>query len=156
MSKAHRPNRLAQCLNAPGGIKAEDALFRAGAAIEMRRDKGLEHIEQRLDQLGHLIANVGASPSEGARKDLHRLSNDVLSVAALFGREGLGDAAYSLCELLTDLEARHAWDAAPVRVHYEAMRILRTPDLISPEAQARLVKELHKVSRAGPRILPTL
>ncbi len=146
MTNAQRPNRLAQCIGAPGGIKADDALFRAGAAIEMRRDKALDHIEARLAQLGASIAAAGSAPDERARKDMHRLSNDVLSIAGLFGRDALGNAAHSLCELLTELEARGAWDAASVRVHYEAMRILRTPDHLSPAEQGKLLAGLGRVS----------
>lgn len=146
MTHSRHRNRLAQCIGAPGGIKADDALFRAGGAIEMRRDKALEHIEQRLNQLGGAIASVGSMPDASVRKDLHRLSNDVLSIAGLYGREGLGSAAGSLCELLAELEARSAWDAASVRVHYEAMRILRTPEHLSATEQGKLVAGLGRVS----------
>jgi len=49
-------------------------------------------------------------------------------VAGVFGLGQLGEAAFSLCELVDHLGETGAWSLEPVMVHLSTLRLFRHPD----------------------------
>jgi hypothetical protein len=121
-------NRLAKMVKEPGGVRIGQALDQAGQNLDTIQEQCLEAMDAQIDEMERLCADGGRQPPEDTKNQLYDLGNDVLAVAGAFQLAELGQAAFSLCELVDRLRSRGRWNQAAVEVHLSAFRLLRQPD----------------------------
>ena len=121
-------NRLGKMVKAPGGVRIGQALDQAGQNLESIQVACLEAMDAQIDEMEKLCAEGGRQPSDDTKHRLYDLGNDVLAVAGAFDLKELGQASFSLCELVDRLRSRGKWNKAAVEVHLSAFRLLRQPD----------------------------
>jgi hypothetical protein len=124
-----RPNRLARLLSEPGGISAGDALRKAAENLESIRESSLSSLDEHLARIEALRRDAGGKASAETEEAIYRLSNSIHAIAGLFGLDQLGEAAFSLCELIDRQRERGRWSPEAVDVHLSAFRLFRHPDL---------------------------
>lgn len=118
-------NRLAKLIGVPGGISVGDALQRASVELESIRESCMQALDGKLTAL----AALSSEPASIARDDaMYVLSNEIFGEGGAFGLEELSAVAYSLCTMLDSTERASARGPI-IRVHIEAMRALRHPDM---------------------------
>jgi len=120
-------NRLAKLIRKPGGVKLNEAVRQAEENLKSVQDSCLEALDGYLAEIERLHVEGGSKPSEAAKESIYQLANDIHGMAGVFGLGDLGDAAFSLCELVDRLRAAGRWNAASVEVHLSALRLLRLP-----------------------------
>ncbi|MET0544694.1 MAG: hypothetical protein ABWZ40_00125 [Caulobacterales bacterium] len=146
MDDLQRQTGLAAFIDRADGIDAEEALSRADLHLAAMKDKVHKSLADSVQEIGALIGD--AAPSEPDMRRLYHLSDGVLSVASLYGKEALGRAAYSLCDLLHAFGNQRCWNAAAVRLHHDAMRLLQAAPHPSADDSAHLLRGLEKVVAA--------
>jgi hypothetical protein len=118
-------NRLAKLIATPGGVTIADALQQASVELESIRESCMDALDEKL----RLLTLLNAEPTTPARDEsMYYISNEVFGEAGVFGLEELSSVAYSLCTML-DAGERAPTRGAIIRVHIEAMRALRHPDM---------------------------
>ena len=131
MSKVKRiswENRLGKMLREPGGISVDHALRKAAENLESIRESSLSAVDGQIGLIEAQCRTAGSQPSAFHRAEIYRLANEIHGVAGVFGLNQLGEAAFSLCELIDHLgEAQH-WSAEAIGVHLSALRLFRHPD----------------------------
>jgi hypothetical protein len=140
-------NRLAKLVRKPGGVKLNEAVLQAEENLKSVQDSCLEALDGYLAETERLHVEGGAKPSEEAKESIYQLANDIHGMAGVFGLGDLGDAAFSLCELVDRLRAAGRWNAASVEVHLSALRLLRVPG----EGHADMLEGLRRVVARIPR-----
>jgi hypothetical protein len=121
-------NHLGEVMRKPGGRRIADAVDQAEKSLEEIREPCLETLDAQLGQLDRLCAEGGAHPADKLKQDIYVISNEVHAVAGVFGLTSLGDAAFSLCELVDSFRSLERWNQAAVTVHLTSFRLLRNPD----------------------------
>ena len=141
-------NRLTKMIREPGGMRVEDALEGAKANLETIREGCLEAVDARLTELDRLHREAGAAPTAELKDAIYAQASDVHSVAGVFGLQELGEAAFSLCDLVDRLRALDRWDPKAIEVHLNALRLFREPQ---PQAAAAVLEGLRRVSGRLPK-----
>jgi hypothetical protein len=136
-------NRLAKLIQQPGGKRIAEALADARANLDEIADLCLGEIDAAIGA----IQGASKSPERTPESfdTVYRASNDMLGLAGLFGREDLGRAAHSLCELL---DRAGGWERLPpvaLKVHVDSLALLRHPEALSPPQLAEILDGLVKV-----------
>lgn len=134
---------LARCLNAPRGITVEAAEQRAQVHLNAIENLAVKEMAACVDSFASYLKLLHGNPPDAVRDELQRLAYVIASSAGTFGREALGAAALSTCELIDVFRQKHTWDREAIDVHCDAMRLLL--DLPAAEATI-LVRGLSKVT----------
>jgi len=121
-------NRLSKMVREPGGVRMGQALEQAETNLDTIQEQCLEAMDAQIEEMEKLCAEGGRQPPEDTKNQLYDLGNDVLAVAGAFDLKELGQASFSLCELVDRLRSRGKWNQAAVEVHLSAFRLLRQPD----------------------------
>jgi hypothetical protein len=121
-------NRLAKMVKEPGGVRIGQALDQAEQNLETIQVACLEAMDAQIEEMERLCAEGGRQPPEETKNRIYDLGNDVLAVAGAFEFKELGQAAFSLCELVDRLRSCAKWNQAAVEVHLSAFRLLRQHD----------------------------
>ncbi len=121
-------NRLTKMVKEPGGVRIGQALDQAGQNLDTIQEECLLAMDGQIEEMEKLCADGGRQPPEEVKNKIYDLSNDVLAVAGAFDLKELGQASFSLCELVDRLRSRARWNQAAVEVHLSAFRLLRQPD----------------------------
>jgi hypothetical protein len=121
-------NRLSRLLREPGGITVGHALRKAAENLETIREPTLAALDEHLARIEQLRHEAGRKASVETKEAIYRLSNAIHSIAGVFGLHQLGEAAFSLCELIDRQRERGRWSPEAVDVHLAAFRIFRRPD----------------------------
>ncbi len=121
-------NRLAKMVREPGGLRIGQALEQAETNLDAIREASLQAMDAQIDELDRLCAEGGRKPADAIKDQMYDLANDVLAVAGAFELGELGQAAFSLCELVDRLRTRGQWNQAAVEVHLSAFRLLRNQE----------------------------
>jgi hypothetical protein len=117
------PNRLAKMVGSKG-VSRSSAIQRAQANLVSMRDEGVAYINLNLD--GLIAAFVAPSDDKAKQAEtLYEFSDAISSTAKVFGMEDLGNAAYSLCQLLSDADPERGANRGAVKAHIDGMQILR-------------------------------
>jgi hypothetical protein len=103
-------NRLAKVVFMPGGKTIAQALDDAQASLEDIRAESLGVLRAKLEEIQALGKKSEKDPKAADIQHLYALSGEVLDIAGLFGLPELGQAAFSLCELIDRLKAKKAWN----------------------------------------------
>lgn len=136
-------NRLAKLVQAPGGRRIADAMAEAHANIAALEDIGLAEIDRAIAAVQQAAGAAEKTPA--SFDQVYAASNEMTGLAGLFGREDLGKAAHSLCELL---DRTGAWERCPpvaLRVHVDSLALLRNPDALSAPELAAILGGLEQV-----------
>ena len=145
-------NPLAGLIDKPGGLRVSEAVAAAEANLESVRGPALERLDAILAEM-EACAGAVAGHDAAALDTLYRLSNEVVGVAGVFGYAPMGEAAYSLCDLLDVSRAAGAWRAAAVAVHLRTLRLLRSQGgpAADPAACQALLEGLRQLAQQHRR-----
>jgi hypothetical protein len=138
-------NRLSKTIWAPGGKTMEKALEDANASLDEVREERLDALRVKLMEIQALGRRCEKNAKLGDIRSLYALASDVNDIAGVFGMPELGQAAFSLCELLDNLGARKVWNWAAVQVHLNGLLLLADPANCPPEARKAVVEGLRQV-----------
>ena len=138
-------NRLSKVIWIPGGKTIAQALEDAQIGLDEIRGESLDILRAKMEAIQALGRKAEKNPTPADVKALYLLSSEVLDTAGLFGLPELGQAAFSLCELLDRLGARKAWNWPAVQVHLHGLLVLADPDKIPPEGRQTVVDGLRQV-----------
>ena len=141
-------NPLAGLIDKPGGLRVSEAVAAAEANLEAVRGPALERLDAVLAQMDACAGAVEGYDA-AAFDLLYRLSNEIVGVAGVFGYAPMGEAAYSLCDLLDVSRAAGTWRAAAVGVHLRTLRLLRQQGgpAADPAACQALLEGLRQLSQ---------
>lgn len=118
-------NRLAAVVRTPGGKTVAEAVHAAETGLESIKDECLDALDATLADMSRLAAAMKTAPSRADIDQLYGYSNDLIGVAGVFSLNAVGDAAYSLCELLDGLIETATWNWPAVEVHLNGLKLLR-------------------------------
>jgi hypothetical protein len=145
-----RENRLRRLVETPGGKPLPDAVRDAALAVEAVSGETLAAVDVALDCLKAAIGEAPANPS--ARRTVYAQASVVAGLAASCGLQGLGQVAFSLCELADRQVSSGAWSSEAARVHLDAMVLLRRPEMARSEAaRSSVLGGLAKVLARIPK-----
>ena len=144
-------NRLAKVVWRPGGKTIAQALDDAQANLEDIRKDSLDLLRGKLEEIQVLGKKSEKDPQPTDIETLYALSGEVLDIAGLFGLAELGQAAFSLCELLDRLKSRKAWNWPAVQVHLHGLLVLADLDKTPPEGRQTVVDGLRQVCQRVAR-----
>lgn len=122
-------NRLAKSMTTKGGMSAAEALSAAQKAVELVRDPTIAEIDANLAEiyeLGEQLQTANAF-DEAALQKMYVCANRVVAMGGVFGLGELGQAAYSLCELVSRFQTLERFQWQMIRVHLDGLRLLRSP-----------------------------
>ena len=128
-------SRLSKIIKQPGGTTVRGALKDAKRNVEKLRLECVAEIDAKLGMIQQKFGQAEQRPADADIDELYRNANDIVGLAGLFDLTDLGEASFSLCELLDRLKGSDHWDWPAVEVHLSALALLRraTPD--APENQ---------------------
>jgi hypothetical protein len=138
-------NRLGKVIWIPGGKTIAQALDDAQGNLDEIRGKELDVLRAKLEEIQKLGKQNELTPNSADIGALYALSSEIIDSAGLFGLAELGEAAFSLCELLDRLRSRKSWNWPAVQVHLHGLLILADPDKIPPDARSAVVDGLRQV-----------
>ena len=138
-------NRLAKAVWTPGGKTIAQALDDAQSELEVLCGESLDVLRGKVEALQALGREKQAAASIDDIQTLYNLSSEVLDIAGLFGMDELGQAAFSLCELLDFLASHRAWNWPAVQVHLHGLLMLADPAKTTPASRAAMVEGLRQV-----------
>jgi hypothetical protein len=138
----YRPEvKLQRLLARPGGLTIEQALARATLNVEKLREQCTTAVDAKIEE----IAALGIQAEINAQA-IYALSDEIFALAGTFKMGEVSQAAYSLCALLSSPEG--AKSAAAIRVHVDALRALRNPEIAANlAATAQVLQGLKNVSK---------
>lgn len=128
MSRHTKRKDLGRFLGIPGGITVATATERASENLDILSERAIGQIDWTLDSFSGYLDLLSGAPPDAVRDELYRLASEIVSLSA-FDRESLGQAAFSLCRLLSVMKEKHEWRRSCVDVHQDAMRSLNRPDV---------------------------
>jgi hypothetical protein len=128
--------RIAQLVNRPGGITATEAVAAAEQSLEGLRDRGLSEIAETIDRMFGIAKEIGRGPDTNRAGELYSQSNSLVGVAGVFGKNGLGEVALSLCTLIERLLLAKSWDGLAIQLHLDSMRLLAATSMGKSEVSA--------------------
>lgn len=135
--------RLKRLLGAGGGIRAEEALAGAERQLEEIRSACLAGIDAKIE----LVSALSADDAPAAHERCYVTSNEIFAEAGVFGLTELSAVAHSLCSLLSAAD-RNKVPKAAIKVHVDAMRVLRTPSVAQHQQMRQAVlSELQALAR---------
>ncbi len=141
--------RLAQLVLRPGGITASEAVAAAELKLEGLRDRGLSEIAATISRMQALAFAIPPNCPKQQGNELYVLSNSLVGIAGVFGKDGLGSMALSLCTLIERLLLAQRWDKPAVALHLDSMRLLCENTISAAElatiesALEQVVKRVH-------------
>ncbi|WP_334162348.1 hypothetical protein [Phenylobacterium sp.] len=139
-------NRLAKTVVKKGGMSAEEAIAAAEARVEQVREPTLADIDRAL----HEILTLGEAQRGGVAPDLlsrmYDEANRIVAVGGVFGLGQLGEAAYSLCELIHRFQSAGRFSWPMVEVHLDGLKLLRHPDEHAEAHRSQVLSGLRQVA----------
>ena len=122
-------NRLSKSVVSRGGMSAAEALSRAQAAVEQVREPTLAEIDASLKEIYGLGAELQGAEAAGEEslQRMYACANRVVAMGGVFGLGELGQAAYSLCELVSRFQTLDRFNWSMIRVHLDGLKLLRNP-----------------------------
>jgi hypothetical protein len=128
-------SRLSKIIRAEGGITVRNALKDANRNLATIRGDCIAEIDLKLTAIHEKFGHAQARPAGADLDELYRLSNDIVGMAGVFEMTALGEAAFSLCELIDHMKAPDEWNWPAVEVHLSGLRVLRHTAPDAPENQ---------------------
>jgi hypothetical protein len=141
-------NRLAKSIVTKGGMSASEALHAAQQAVEQVREPTIAEIDASLGEIYALgdqlkAANTG---DEEALQKMYICANRVVAMGGVFGLGELGQAAYSLCELVSRFQTLERFHWSMIQVHIDGLRLLRHPGDHAAATREEVLKGLRHIA----------
>ncbi len=154
--RIHRPKyALAGMLRKPGGKTVAEAVEAADANLEGLKEAAWPQLDERLAEVEACFGRYGEAYDEALIDEHYRLAVGLIGLPSLCGLDALENAAHSLCDLLDRLRTTGRWDKDGIKVHIQALRLLRN---LAPGEEAiaepvleglRKVRERHAILSAN-------
>ena len=138
-------NRLAKTVVKKGGLSADEAIAAAEERVEQVRQPTLDDIDRGRAEISALAGGLGDGEPR-ALEGMYRQANQVVAVAGVFGLGELGEAAYSLCELISRFQTSGRFSRPMVDVHLDGLKLLRQPQDHSEAHRAQVLSGLRQVA----------
>ena len=138
-------NRLKNALSKTKGLSRNQAVQAATERLEVVRGISLEEIDRTLEEEIVFLSRDIKDVADARVPQLYSAANRIVAVAGIFELTELGEASYSLCELVTRLTDGGIWRREMVMVHAEAMLLLRHPAAQPEAARVALKTGLRKI-----------
>ena len=141
-------NRLAKSVVTKGGMSASEALSRAQEAVNEMREPTIAEIDANLAEIYGLADHLKAVNAfdEEALQKMYICANRVVAMGGVFGLGELGQAAYSLCELVSRFQTLERFQWSMVQVHIDGLRLLRTPGDHAAAIREEVLNGLRQVA----------
>ena len=121
-------NRLAKKALIPNkGKTREEAVANAQERLEGMRDISIAEIDRTIEEIIELGRAIESAEDERVTT-LYAAANRILAIAGVFDLNELGDASYSLCELVSRMDESGIWKRDMVLIHVDAIQVMRNPD----------------------------
>lgn len=120
-----RTTRLSKLIRQPGGTTAGGAVKDARRNLETIRRECIAEIDGTLGLIQQKFGQAVERPNDADLDEFYRSSNEIVGIAGVFDLTELGEAAFSLCELLDRMRMADQWDWPAVQVHLAGLRVLR-------------------------------
>jgi uncharacterized small protein (DUF1192 family) len=139
-------NRLGQLMAKPGGKSAAAAIFDAEANLKSLRAQCLPLMDEKIAEIQAIVARCKATPTPKDLKRLYALGNELLEIAGVNQMGELGEAAFSLCELIDRFVTfrRYSWPA--LQVHLDGLIALRAAEGTPSETTKHVLAGLRQVA----------
>lgn len=138
-------NRLKNALSKTKGMSRTQAVKAATERLELVRGISLAEVDRTLEEEIVVLSREIRDVDDPRVADLYASANRIVAVAGIFDLTELGEASYSLCELITRMTDGGVWRREMVMVHSEAMQILRHAAAQPEAARTALKTGLRKV-----------
>lgn len=141
-------NRLAKSVVTKGGMTATEALSAAQQAVNEMREPTIAEIDANLKEIYALAEamKVTNAYDEEALGRMYICANRVVAMGGVFGLGELGQAAYSLCELVSRFQTLERFQWSMVQVHVDGLRLLRNPGDHAAAIREEVLNGLRKVA----------
>jgi hypothetical protein len=141
-------NRLAKSVVTRGGMSASEALTAATRAVEEIREPTIAEIDANLAEIYALGEELkaGGAFEETALQKMYICSNRVVAMGGVFGLGELGQAAYSLCELVSRFQTLERFQWSMIQVHLDGLRLLRNPGEHAAVIREQVLAGLRQVA----------
>ncbi|WP_374469879.1 hypothetical protein [Phenylobacterium sp.] len=138
-------NRLAKTVVKKGGLSAEQAIAAAEERVEEVRQPTLDDIDRAMAEILALGEGL-REPEPRALQRMYVEANRIVAVAGVFGLGQLGEAAYSLCELISRFQAGGRYSRPMIEVHLDGLKLLRQPESHAEAHRAQVLTGLRQVA----------
>lgn len=141
-------NRLAKSVVTRGGMTAAEALSAAQQAVNEVREPTIAEIDANLTEiygLGEQLKTANAFDEEALQR-MYVCANRVVAMGGVFGLGELGQAAYSLCELVSRFQTLERFQWSMIQVHLDGLRLLRSPGDHAATIREEVLKGLRTVA----------
>ena len=144
-------NRLAAQVRRPGGLSVADALQAAHDNLKSVQAECLAAMDIALADIDAVVARCRREPAPADLDALYTRANEVLEIAGVFGMQELGDAAFSLCDLVDRFRTFERWNLPALEVHLQGLRALRAAAGIDDAATGAVLDGLRQVAARAAR-----
>ncbi len=151
ITHARRKSRLARLIDSAGGVSVGVALDQARANIAGLRERGLQEVARRIEELAAIPLPRDAAPAEGVLQQVYRAAGDVVDAAAPFGLEETCAVAISLCDVVDRMSDSSSPDWRVVEVHARSLRLLNA---LPPEAAGERAQIIDQLAEMVARKFP--
>jgi chemotaxis protein histidine kinase CheA len=138
-------NRLGELMRQPGGRSAIEALRGAEKRLDKISDDLLRGLDRCIARMETAAGQLTDPPDDKPVTEIYRASNDMIAFAGLVGFNSLDEVAHGLCELIDTFRAENQWSDQAIRVHIDAVQLLRGLSKDDNEARERVLDGLRKV-----------
>ena len=146
-----RENRLAKLVLKRGGLTKAAASAAAEENLAAIHDECLAEVDRNLDLLKRSAAEPRIAETVTIQREIYAHANTIAGIAGCCGLAEMGEAAFSLCELVDRQIASGAWSARAVTVHIDAMTLLRAQDgALTPAGRRAMIEGLRSVAWRAP------
>src|SRR5258706_16485812 len=97
------------------------------AQMDHVREPTIAHIDSALATIAQMRDAMKAGPELHALEAMYAAANRIVATAGLFGLGELGEAAYSLCELVSRFQCIGRVNLKLIDVHTDGPRLLPQP-----------------------------
>jgi hypothetical protein len=141
-------NRLAKSVVTKGGMSASEALSAAQQAVNEMREPTIAEIDANLKEIYGLAEHMKAAGGfdEEALQKMYICANRIVAMGGVFGLGELGQAAYSLCELVSRFQTLERFQFSMVQVHVDGLRLLRNPGDHAAAIREEVLNGLRQVA----------
>ncbi|MDR3506270.1 MAG: hypothetical protein P4L64_00055 [Caulobacteraceae bacterium] len=148
-------NRLGPLMSQPGGRSVVEALRGAEKRMDKIKDECLEALDRSIARLDQAAAKLVEPADPATVTEIYQASNDMIAMAGLVGFESLDEVAHGLCEMIDVFRAQQTCSEEAIRVHVNAVQLLRGMSKEDSAAREKVLSGLRKVwVRLGVREAP--
>lgn len=141
------PNKLAQQMFGRGGKMVKDAIADAESGVAELRDDALDVLDALLAGMATAYGSEAPAP-DADFEALYIKATAIIDVAGFLPDSGLAEAAVSLCDLIDACQEADVADWPSVRVHLDALALLRKRgEALGPTGREAVLEGLRKLSR---------